>query len=100
MRYSKQIKPISYLKANADAMIEMIAETQQPVVITEHGEARAVMQDVGSYERTQEALVLLKILVLGQREIDAGHTVRARTAISRLNRRTRLTGASGARFKP
>jgi prevent-host-death family protein len=87
MRYSKQIKPISYLKANAAGILDTIAETRQPVVITQNGEAKAVLQDVGSYERTQETLVLLKILALGQREIDAGRTVPARAAIARLKGR-------------
>lgn len=77
MRYSKQIKPISYLKANADAMIKMIAETRQPVVITQHGEARAVLQDVGSYERAHEALVLLKILARATRDRCGAHRVGA-----------------------
>jgi prevent-host-death family protein len=90
MRYSKQIKPISYLKANAAKMLDTIADTRQPVVITQNGEARAVLQDVGSYERTQETLVLLKILALGQREIDEGRTVPARAAVAmRKGRRER-----------
>lgn len=88
MRYSKQIKPISYLKANAAEMLEAIATTRQPVVITQNGEAKAVLQDVSSYEQTQETLVLLKILALGQREVDDGRTVPAHAAIARLKGRT------------
>jgi prevent-host-death family protein len=84
VRYSKQIKPISYLKANAAEMLDTIADTRQPVVITQNGEAKAVLQDVDSYERTQETLVLLKILALGQHEIEEGRTVPARTAIAKL----------------
>lgn len=87
MRYSTQIKPISYLKANAAEMLQTIADTRQPVVITQNGEAKAVLQDVTSYERMQETLVLLKILALGQREVDEGKTVPARAAIARLKGR-------------
>ncbi len=72
MRYSTQIKPISYLKANAAHILEELAENRQPLIITQNGEAKAVMQDLASYEATQETLALLKILALGHRELEAG----------------------------
>jgi len=52
--YSSQVKPISYLKANAAEVLSKIAEDRQPLVITQNGEAKAVLQDVASYEQTQE----------------------------------------------
>lgn len=72
MRYSSQVKPISYLKANAAEVLLQLAEKRQPLVITQNGEAKAVIQDVVSYEETQETLALLKILALGNREIEEG----------------------------
>jgi prevent-host-death family protein len=72
MRYSTQIKPISYLKANAAEVLEELAEQRRPLVITQNGEARAVIQDVVSYEETQETLALLKILALGNDQVTAG----------------------------
>ena len=69
---SSQIKPISYLKANAAEVLDRLAEEREPMLITQNGEARAVMQDVASYEATQETLALLKILALGSREVEAG----------------------------
>ena len=69
---ASQIKPISYLKANAAEVLERLAENREPMLITQNGEARAVMQDVASYEATQEQLALLKILALGSREVEAG----------------------------
>jgi prevent-host-death family protein len=74
MRYSSQVKPISYLKANAAEVLHQLTEHREPMVITQNGEARAVIQDVASYEETQETLALLKILALGTREIEAGKT--------------------------
>ena len=62
MRYSTQVKPISYLKANAAEVLTQLAEEREPLVITQNGEAKAVLQDVGSYEATQETLALLKLL--------------------------------------
>ena len=72
MRYSTQVKPISYLKANAAEVLLQLAEQREPLVITQNGKAKAVIQDVASYEETQETLALLKILALGNQEIEAG----------------------------
>ncbi|MGD9584178.1 MAG: type II toxin-antitoxin system Phd/YefM family antitoxin [Lysobacterales bacterium] len=72
MRYSSQVKPISYLKANAAEVLNRIAECREPMVITQNGEARAVLQDVASFEATQETLALLKILALGNQDVAAG----------------------------
>lgn len=72
MRYSTQVKSISYLKANAAEVLLKLAEQREPLVITQNGEAKAVIQDVASYEETQETLALLKILALGNQEIEAG----------------------------
>lgn len=74
MRYSTQVKPISYLKANAAEVLLQLTEQREAMIITQNGEARAVIQDVASYEETQETLALLKILALGNREIEAGKT--------------------------
>lgn len=72
MRYSTQIKPISYLKANAAEVLQELADQRQPMVITQNGEAKAVLQDVASYEQTQETLALLKILALGNQQLAQG----------------------------
>ncbi|MGP3791100.1 type II toxin-antitoxin system Phd/YefM family antitoxin [Pseudomonas sp. B392_1p] len=69
---SSNIKPISYLKANAAEVLKQLAEEQEPLVITQNGEAKAVLQDVHFYEQTQETLALLKVLALGTQEVEAG----------------------------
>lgn len=84
MRYSSQVKPISYLKANAAEVLHQLAEQREPMVITQNGEAKAVIQDVASYEETQETLALLKILALGNQEIEAGQTRPLAEAVKRL----------------
>ncbi len=60
MKLSERIKPISYLKANAAEVIAKLAEHQQPMIITVNGEAKAVLQDIDSYEEMQEAIALMK----------------------------------------
>ena len=67
---STNIKPISYLKANAAEVLKNLTEQREPFLITQNGEARAVMQDIATYENTQETLALLKMLALGNREIE------------------------------
>ena len=84
MKYSTRIKPISYLKANAAEVIRELGEQHQPLVITQNGEARAVLQDIVSYEEMQETLALLKILALGNKQIEEGKTVPVATTIKRL----------------
>jgi prevent-host-death family protein len=87
MKLSTQVRPITYLKANAAEVIRDLAEHRQALVITQNGEAKAVMQDVASYEQTQETLALLKILALGNRQIEDGKVVAAADVISKLRRK-------------
>ncbi|MDH4235115.1 MAG: type II toxin-antitoxin system Phd/YefM family antitoxin [Gallionella sp.] len=78
------IKPISYLKANAAEVLQKLSENREPFLITQNGEARAVLQDIATYENTQETLALLKILALGNQEIAEGKTTSLATAARRL----------------
>jgi prevent-host-death family protein len=72
MRYSTQIKPISYVKAHAAELLDRITEEREPIIITQNGEARAVLVDVASYEQTQETLALLQILAIGKKQVASG----------------------------
>jgi len=74
VRYSTQIKPISYVKAHAAELLDRITEEREPIIITQNGEARAVLVDVRSYEESQESMALLKILAIGEKQIQAGQT--------------------------
>lgn len=84
MRYSEQIKPISYLKANAAEVMTKLTESGSPMIITQNGEAKAVIQDIASYEETQETLALLKILALGQQQVEAGEVSDVKSVVQRL----------------
>ncbi|MDH3739630.1 MAG: type II toxin-antitoxin system Phd/YefM family antitoxin [Alphaproteobacteria bacterium] len=84
MKYSTQIKPISYIKSNAAEVLRDLEARREPLVVTQNGEARAVLQDIASYEETQETLALLKILALGNRQVETGAVVAAKGAIKRL----------------
>lgn len=69
-----RIRPISWLKANSADIIRQLGDGAAPLVITQNGQAKAVLQDVGSYEATQETLALLKLLALGRGDVKAGRT--------------------------
>lgn len=87
MRLSSRIKPISYLKAYASEIVRTIRDDREPFIITQNGEAKAVVQDVDTYEQTQETMALLKILALGNRQIEAGRVRPAADHIARLRER-------------
>ena len=87
MKLSSQIKPISYLKAHAAEIVRNLNEHREPLVITQNGEAKVVIQDIESYEQTQETMALLKILALGTRQIAEGKVQPAEDVIKRLRER-------------
>jgi prevent-host-death family protein len=72
MKFSTQVKPVSYLKNHTAEMIKDITENREPMLITQNGEAKLVVMDVKSFEEQEETLALLKILALGNREIEHG----------------------------
>ena len=83
----RQIKSISYLKAHAAEIVRTLGERQEPLIITQNGEAKAVMQDIDSYERMRETVALLKILALGNRQIEEGRVQPSDDVIARLRQR-------------
>jgi len=71
MKLSEQIKPISYLKANAAEIARDFSENHSdPLIITQNGEAKMVVMDIDSYQKQRETMALLKILALGNKQIE------------------------------
>lgn len=87
MKYSAQIKPISYLKANAALVVRELTASREPMVVTTNGEACLVVQDVASFEETQQTLALLKLLALGRKEMEAGEVRPLKDVMSDLRAR-------------
>jgi prevent-host-death family protein len=87
MKLSDRIKPISYLKAHTAEIVRDLAEQGEPLVITQNGTAKAVIQDIESYEQIQETMALLKILALGMRQVEEGKVVPAGDVIRDLRNR-------------
>lgn len=88
MKLSIQIKPISYLKAHAAEIVRNLSGRGGPLIITQNGEAKVVMQDIESYEQTQETMALLKMIALGMRQVEEGKVQPADNVIQRLRDRS------------
>ena len=89
MKRFTRVKSISYLKAQASEIVRTLGDRGEPLVITQNGEAKAVLQDIDSFEKTQETMALLKILALGNRQIEGGRVQPAAEVIARLRERRR-----------
>ncbi|MEO6918506.1 MAG: type II toxin-antitoxin system Phd/YefM family antitoxin [Collimonas sp.] len=72
MKFSKQVKPISYLNSDAAEIVKDISESREPMLVTQNGEAKLVVMGVRSYEEQEQTLALLKILGLANQEIKPG----------------------------
>ena len=72
MKLSTQVKPFSYLKSHAAQIVKEISESREPLVITQNGEATLVVMDVKTYEEQVNTQAMLKILAMGNREIEQG----------------------------
>jgi prevent-host-death family protein len=75
MLLSQDIKPISYLKAKTANVINDVNENQRPIIITQNGEAKAVVQDIKSYENLQNSLNLLKLIVQSENDIENNRVI-------------------------
>ncbi len=72
MNISKDIKPITYLKSRAADLLKQINQTHRPVVITQNGEPKAILQDPESYENMRNAIGILKLISQGEKDIKNG----------------------------
>ena len=70
MYLSQDIKPISYLKSNTAHVVNSVIETQRAIYITQNGEAKVDVQDIKSFENTQNMLTLLKLIVQSENEMN------------------------------
>ena len=89
MKLSESVKPISYFKSHTAEVLRDVSEGRKTMVITQHGEAKAVLQDISSYEQTQESLALLKILAQSSKSLQEGRSKTARKAFSDIRKHTK-----------
>lgn len=72
MNITSDIKPVSYLKSHAAEILKQINDTHRPMVITQNGEPKAVLQDPESYDNMRKAITLLKLISEGEENIKHG----------------------------
>jgi prevent-host-death family protein len=85
MNVATGIEPITALKSRSAELIKRAKEARQPVVITQNGKPSAVLQDVESYQKQQDTLLLLKFLARGIEDSRAGRTLSHRAVERRFS---------------
>lgn len=86
MKFSTHIKPISYLKSHTAEIVKSISESREPLLITQNGEAKFVVIDIKTYEEGEETLALLKMLAMGNKQIEEGRFRPASELFSELDK--------------
>ncbi|MCI0496048.1 type II toxin-antitoxin system Phd/YefM family antitoxin [candidate division KSB1 bacterium] len=84
MKLDQNIRSESYLRTNVAEILDKLKETRTPIVITRNGEAAAILQDIESFERTKQALLMLKIMALSEAEIKKGNYSKHQDVMDRI----------------
>ena len=87
MSITKDIKSVTYLKSRAADLLEQINITRRPVIITQNGEPRAILQDPQSYENMRNTIGLLKLISQGESDIESGKTKTQKEVFDNIERK-------------
>ena len=87
MKLDEDIKPVTYMKTSAAELLRKVGRTRRPVVITQHGEARAVVLDIATYEQLRDATLMLQLVSQAEADVRAGRTTTNASAFARARRR-------------
>lgn len=100
MKMTEDIRPVTFLKSKTADALTQINETRRPLIITQNGEPRAVMQDPESYERMISAIGLMKTLMQGEEDVRRKRTRGQEEVFTRLKKKlgSRSTGSHGAKI--
>jgi prevent-host-death family protein len=89
MKLKEDIKPVTYMKTRATELLKKVNDSRRPTVITQNGEARAVLLDIGSYEALRDATLLLQIVNQGEKDLEEGRFLPQEEAFRRIGSRLR-----------
>jgi len=92
LNLKQDIKPISYIKTNAAKMMNYVNERKSPIIITQNGEARAVLVDIESYQKTQDSFALLNLISIAENDIKNEKTRKAEDVFSGLRQKITKNG--------
>ena len=92
MNITHDIKPVTYLKSRAADLLNQINETHRPVIITQNGEPRAILQDPKSYENMRNAIGLLKLISAGESDVREGRIISQEKVFDELEKSLKANG--------
>ena len=87
MKLTEDIKPITFMKTNSADLIRLVNTNQRPIVITQNGEAKAVLQDIDSFEKQKELFMLLKIIAQGEQDIKNNKIIEQENLFAKLDKK-------------
>jgi len=87
MRASEDIRPVTYMKTNSAALLQEVNKRKRPIVITQNGEAKAVLVDINSYEKQQDTALMLKLIAQGESDIKTGKVTEQSKLFSKLDKK-------------
>jgi prevent-host-death family protein len=87
MDIKEDIKPISYIKTNAADILKRVNETHHPMIITQNGEAKAVLLDTETYQSMINSIGILKILSQSEHDIENNKVQEHEHVIQRINKK-------------
>jgi len=87
MHLSQDIKPISYLKSKTADVISTVNENKRAMIITQNGEAKAVVQDIKSYENLQNSLAMLKLILHSERQVREGKVTEQKKVFTNMEKK-------------
>jgi prevent-host-death family protein len=95
MKLKEDVKPVTYLKNHASQLVRDVSEKGRTVTITQNGEAKAVLMDVGTYDRWKQAALLMKLIAQGEADVATRRTVTEKQAYERAARAIELASGDG-----
>lgn len=87
MRLKEDIKPVTYMKTRSAELLKKVSESRRPTIITQNGEAKAVVLDVESYEELRDAAMLLRLAAQGEKDLEEGRVLPQEQALERVRSR-------------
>jgi prevent-host-death family protein len=87
MRLKEDIKPIAYMKTQPAELLKKVSESRRPTIITQNGEAKAVVLDIESYEGLRDAALLLQLAAQGEKDLEEGRVLPQKQALGRVRSR-------------
>jgi prevent-host-death family protein len=88
----ENVKPVSYIKTNAVKMMKYVNERKNPIIITQNGEAKAVLMDIETYQNTEDAFALMNIIKIAENDIEDGRVKKADDVFKELRKKITKNG--------